>query len=135
MKVNKCKRLTLFDLLGCMGIVLWVLTIFLRETPVVHNHRVNLWLGVAPNFGVALLLPALIATYYHAAFKRALTRQRFLLGMTVIFTGLVLSEVAHDVFLNSRFDGWDLVASAVGLAIMVLVSSKTNEFNQANDPA
>jgi len=50
--------------LGFLGVILWVLVIFLRETPIVHYPSTNIWLGIAPYFGVALLLPMLLANYY-----------------------------------------------------------------------
>jgi hypothetical protein len=128
MKVVEQKSLTLFNVLGLLGVILWVSVIFLRETPVVHNPSINFWLGIAPNFGVALLLPMLLANYYLVVFKRALTHRLFLYGLAIIFAALFLSEVVHDIFLNSRFDVWDLVASLVALIIMALVSGKTKPF-------
>jgi hypothetical protein len=114
--------------LGFVGVILWVLVIFLREMPIVHHPSANIWLGIAPNLGVALLLPMLLANYYPVVSKRGLTRQHFLNGLAVIFTVLLLSEVVHDIFLNSRFDIWDLAASLVALVIMALVASKTKCF-------
>ena len=122
------KSLALFNLLGFLGVILWVWVIFLRETPIVHHPSANIWLGIASNFGVALLPPMLLANYYPVVFKRGLTRQSFLNGLAVIFTALLLSEVVHDIFLNSRFDIWDLAASLVALVIMALVASKTRLF-------
>lgn len=133
MRPNQQKNLNPVNLLGLFGVLLWVLTIFLRETPAVHNPGFHLWLGIAPNFGAALLLPALLNIYYPVVFKRALTRQHFLEGLGIIFTGLVVSEVVHEIFLGSRFDLWDLAASLVGLMIMTWVSGKTKEFHPARD--
>jgi hypothetical protein len=129
------KSLTLFNILGLLGILLWALTIFLRETPVAHHPGINFWLGIAPNFGVALLLPMLLVNYYPVVFKKALTRQFFLYGLVIMLTVLFLSEVVHDIFLNSRFDVWDMVASLVALMIMALVSGKTNHFRLENNHA
>jgi hypothetical protein len=64
MKAVVLKSLALFNLLVFLGVILWVLVIFLRETPIVHHPSTNFWLGIAPNFGVALLLPMLLASYY-----------------------------------------------------------------------
>jgi hypothetical protein len=133
--VVKQKSLTLFNVLGLLGAFLWVLIIFLRETPVAHHPGINFWLGIAPNFGVTLLLPMLIASYHPVVFERALTRRHFLHGMVTIFAVLLLSEVVHEIFLNSRFDIWDLVASLVGLSIMALVSGKTIILEQETDYA
>jgi len=129
MSIGEQKSLTLFNILGLLGVLLWVLTIFLREMPVAHNPGINFWLGIAPNFGVALLLPMLLVNYYPVVFKRALTRRFFLYGLAILFTALVFSEVVHDIFLNSKFDIWDLVASLVALVIMVVASDKAKSLN------
>jgi hypothetical protein len=121
--------------LGLSGVILWVALIFLREMPIVHHPSANIWLGIAPNFGVALLLPMLLANYYPVVFKRRFTRQIFLDGLAVIFTVLLLSEVVHDIFLNSGFDIWDLAASLVALVIMVLFARKRNSMKKENNNA
>jgi mannose/fructose/N-acetylgalactosamine-specific phosphotransferase system component IIC len=128
MKAMDQKSLALFNLLGFLGVILWVLVIFLRETPVAHDPCLNICLGIAPNFGVALLLPMLLANYYPVIFKRGFSWKVFRNGLAIIFAALLLSEVVHDRFLNSRFDIWDLAASLVALAIMALVARKTKLF-------
>lgn len=125
MNLGEQKNMSLFNVLGLSCALLWVLAIFLREMPVAHNPGINFWLGIAPNFGVALLLPMLLVNYYPVVFQRALTRRFFLYGLAIMFTGLLLSEIVHDIFLNSKFDIWDLVASLMALLIMALVSGKT----------
>jgi hypothetical protein len=121
-------RISFFNLLGLLGAIPWGLAIYLRETPIVHYPSTNIWLGIAPNFGVALVLPMLLANYYPMLFKKGLSWMAFRNGLVVIFIALLLSEVVHDIFLNSRFDIWDLAASLVALMIMALVASKTRLF-------
>lgn len=106
------------NIMGLLGVSLWVLTIFLRETSVINNPAFHFWLGIAPNFGVGLLLPMLLVQYYSATFKKTLTYKQFLVGLAVIFAALFMSEVVHALFLNSGFDIFDLLASLVALSIM-----------------
>jgi hypothetical protein len=63
-------RISFFNLLGLLGAIPWGLAIYLRETPIVHYPSANIWLGIAPNFGVALVLPMLLANYYPMLYKK-----------------------------------------------------------------
>ena len=120
----KKNRLIMINFIGLFGVFLWVFTIFLRETSLVQDSRINFLLGITPNFGVALLIPMLLINYFPIVFKKAITHRNFLCGMGIIFTTLFFSEVVHDLFLNSPLDIWDLVASSVAIIIMALISGK-----------
>lgn len=112
------KGTTWLKVLGFLGFGLWALTIFLRGTAVVQHDTVNFLLGIAPNFGAALVLPMMAVIYYPIAFKRELSVATFRYSLVAIFLFLFLSEVVHDLFLNSRFDPYDLVASLIALGIV-----------------
>lgn len=107
-----------FNIMGLLGVSLWVLTIFLRETSAIDNPNLQFWLGIAPNFGVGLLLPMLFVNFYPVVFKKELTYRLFLYGLGMIFAALFMSEVVHALFLDSGFDIFDLLASLIALGIM-----------------
>lgn len=46
------KRITIIDVLGLIGALLWALPIFLRATVLMQNEIISFLLGIAPNFGV-----------------------------------------------------------------------------------
>lgn len=121
MMIVQKNRFSLFNLLGLLGVFLWVTVIFFREAPGIDYPGIRFWLGIAPNFGAALLLPVLFANYFPVLFKRPLTRLHFSYGLAGVFAALFFSEVIHAVFLNSMFDIWDLAASLIGLVIMGLI--------------
>lgn len=112
------KKSKLPDVVGLLGVSLWVLTIFLRETPVIDNPNLQFWLGIAPNFGVGLLLPMLLVNFYPVLFKKDLNYTQFLYGLGLIFAALLMSEIVHALFLNSGFDVFDLLVSLLALGIM-----------------
>ncbi len=85
-----------------------------------QNEIISFLLGIAPNFGVGLLLPMFTVRYYPALFKKDITFKNFILVLITIFLILIVSEVVHDTFFNSRFDLYDLIASLTALGVMSL---------------
>lgn len=114
------KKTTLIDVLGLIGALLWALTIFLRGTVLMQNEIISFLLGIAPNFGVGLLLPMFTVIYYPILFKKDITFKKFIIILIAIFLLLFVSEVVHDKFLNSRFDFYDMIASLIALGVMIL---------------
>ena len=89
-----------------------------------QNEIISFLLGIAPNFGVGLLLPMIAVIYCPILFKKDITFRKFMLILIVIYLLLFISEVLHDKFLNSRFDFYDMIvsmiASMIALVIMIL---------------
>jgi cation transport ATPase len=118
------KKITRINVLGLIGALLWALAIFLRETTLMQNEIISFLLGIAPNFGVGLLLPMFTVIYYPILFKKDITFKKFILILIAIFLLLFVSEVVHDKFLNSRFDFYDMIASLIALGVMILSYNK-----------
>ena len=114
------KKVSLINALGLVGCFLWVLAIFLRENSIMQNEIASFLLGVAPNFGVGLLIPMLVIRCFEVTLKKEVTCKSFILILIGIYGLLLMSEIIHDKFLNSRFDILDMVASLVALGIMLL---------------
>ena len=121
LEIKKKKRITLIDVLGLIGALLWPLTIFLRGTVLMQNGSISFLLGIAPNFSVGLLLPMFTVIYYPIIFKKDITFRKFILILIAIFLLLFVSEVVHDKFLNSRFDFYDMISSLIALGVMTLL--------------
>lgn len=113
-------KITLIDVLGLIGALLWTLAIFLRGTVLIQNEIISFLLGIAPNFGVGLLLPMLTMRYYPILLKKDITFKKFILILIAIFLLLFVSEVVHDKFLNSRVDFYDMIASLIAFGVMIL---------------
>lgn len=114
------KSITIIEILGLIGAVLWTLTIFLRGTSIMQNEIINFLLGIAPNFGAGLLLPMFTVIYYPIIFKKDITFKKFILILIAIYFLLFMSEVVHDKFLNSKFDFYDMISSLIALGIMTV---------------
>jgi hypothetical protein len=115
----KKNEFPIFNLLGLLGSALWAMTIFLREAEMALSGSVRFLMGIAPNFAVGLLIPALLVIGYPSLFKKDLALRTFVLLLLGSYTLIFTSEVIHDVFLGSRFDPLDMAASLVGFIIMV----------------
>lgn len=113
-------KITLIDVLGLIGALLWTLAIFLRGTVLIQNEIISFLLGIAPNFGAGLLLPMLTVRYYPILLKKDITFKKFILILIAIFLLLFVSEVVHDKFLNSRVDFYDMIASLIAFGVMIL---------------
>lgn len=113
-------KITLIDVLGLIGALLWTLAIFLRGTVLIQNEIISFLLGIAPNFGAGLLLPMLTMRYYPILLKKDITFKKFILILIAIFLLLFVSEVVHDKFLNSRVDFYDMIASLIAFGVMIL---------------
>lgn len=118
--IIKKKNITFIDVLSLIGGLLWVSAIFLRGTDIMQNEIVGFLIGIAPNFGVGLMLPAFALIYYPIIFKKNITFNKFILILIAIYILLFVSELVHDKFLNSRFDLYDMTASLIALGIMAL---------------
>jgi hypothetical protein len=118
MAVGEQRKSVLPDTVGLLGTFLWAMTLFLRETPVIHDPNSHFWLSIAPNFSVALLSPMLLVNFYPILFKKNLTYRLFLYGLVLIFVALLMAEIVHTLFLGSGFDIFDLLASLAALTIM-----------------
>lgn len=120
LEITEKKSITLIDVLGLIGALLWTLTLFLRGTAIMQNEIISFLLGIAPNFGVGLLLPMFTVIYYPILFKKDITFKKFIFILIAIYLLLFVSEVVHDKFLNRRFDFYDMIASLIALGVMTL---------------
>lgn len=109
-----------------IGVLLWAATVFLRETSLIHVPIIRSLLGVAPNFGAVW---GAFGLTYTTVFPVILKRKfdfRYSVPLLVLIVSLLLvSEIIHDVFLNSPFDGWDMVTSLVAAALLWMGLSLT----------
>lgn len=111
----------LTKILGVIGAMLWVLTIFIRDSNIALNETTAFMLGVAPNLGVGLLFPMLAKELYSVVFKKQLSCKQFVFILIGGYIALLLSEVIHDKFLNSPFDIYDIISSFIAFGIFFLL--------------
>ncbi|SKC61651.1 hypothetical protein [Maledivibacter halophilus] len=117
----KNRKMRLTKILGLIGAMVWMLTIFIRDSNIELNGTIAFMIGVAPNFGVGLLLPMLAKEIYSVVFKKQISCKQFVFILIGGYIALLLSEVIHDKFLNSPFDIYDMISSFIAFGIFFLL--------------
>nr|WP_307990605.1 hypothetical protein [uncultured Niameybacter sp.] len=108
--------------IGILGMLIWALAGFLRDTWVASIPVVNFILGIAPNFGALWGFASLVEYNYPILFKKEFTFRLAVISVMGIFLLALLSEIIHDVFLGSPFDIYDMIATFITADIYVLLS-------------
>lgn len=117
---KRTKKYTITTVFGVIGILSWLLTLLLRERSWNGMEIMQFLLGVMPNISACWLLlwfgeNSVMKKGKMFTFKVATTLS------VVIFLLAVVSEMVHDVFLNSPFDKNDIIATM--LAVVVYLTS------------
>ena len=111
----------IYTVLSLIGIAIWSATIFLRDTSLMDYDIIKRILWVAPNFGAVWAGVGLTYILYPYIFKKEFNTKKTTILVGVIFAILLASEIMHHFFLNSPFDIWDMFASAVASAIVLII--------------
>ena len=107
------KKHTITSVFGIIGILSWTITIFFREISI-DNTSINFLLGVMPNLSAAwafIWLGEIIVNKKNIDFKFKIASAISVL----IFLLSIISEVIHDLFLNSSFDIYDLISTVISI--------------------
>jgi hypothetical protein len=113
-------------IISIAGVVLFaVVKFYLRELNI-QNDLILFALGIYPNLLAGLMIPMLFLFRYHQlAIDKVRTFDRsvkFIMLATLIF--LIFEEYRPTFGSSKIFDYWDIVFSAVGLAIFYMVYKK-----------
>ena len=114
------KKYTVTSVFGIIGIISWAITILLRETSLVNIDIINFKLGVMPNISAAWFFIWMVEIIYEKI-KKDFTFKISIKVSGIIFLMAVLSEVVHDMFLNSPFDIFDIMATILAIALYLIV--------------
>lgn len=148
-------KITLIRILGIIGALIWALTILLRDVGIINNGFIKFLLGIAPNFAVGLLIPALIIICYPIIFKREILFKEFILMLAGIAVSNLLSAVTSGLMvinsdvLDITFSwllgslsgrGWGAVGmilpySIIALTLAIIISPKVNLFGLGDELA
>ena len=112
------KKYNITSILGIIGMVTWTITIFLRELSLT-NINISFILGIMPNISATWLFIwmgeiTVNRKNIHFNFKVAS------ITSWLIFLFAIISEIIHDIFLNSSFDIYDIIATLVSIIIYLV---------------
>lgn len=114
------KKYTVTSVFGIIGIISWAITILLRETNLINIDIINFKLGVMPNIGAEWFFIWMVEIIYEKI-KKDFTFKIAIKVSGVIFLMAVLSEVVHDMFLNSPFDIFDIIATILAITFYLII--------------
>lgn len=113
------KKFDTTSFFGIVGILSWTLTNFLRETTLNSVEIFNFILGIMPNISAAYFFIWVGKIIFDRLNKN------FTLKVSVITSGLIflfaiISEIIHDLFLNSPFDMYDIIATISAITLYLI---------------
>lgn len=112
------KKYNITSILGIIGIVTWTITIFLRELSL-NNIYISFILGIMPNISATWLfiwMGEIIVNRKNIHFNFKVAS----ITSWLIFLFAIISEIIHDIFLNSSFDIYDIIATLVSIIIYLV---------------
>lgn len=121
------RKQSITSIFGIVGIVSWSITIFLREEAI-NSAYLNFILGVMPNISAAwffIWVGEIISNIkkYNFNFKIASRISG------VIFILALISEIIHDLFLNSPFDIYDIIGTVLSIILYLVTFYFFNNLN------
>ena len=117
-------KFTTTYIIGVIGIVTWALTIFLRGTQLSTVNSIAFILGVMPNISATWLF-IWIAEFICEKLSKVFTVKKSIMSCSAILILAFISEIVHDLFLNSSFDINDILATICAIAIYLIVIKVT----------
>lgn len=115
------------ETMGYLGILIWVSVIVLRGLHLSTNATYQFFLGILPNVGAAWLMTMLGKWFILFVLKQRLTIAKHVLLCTGVFILALASEIFHDLFLNSPFDPYDILVTAVAQLLILLLPILTKD--------
>ena len=126
------KKLTITSVFGIIGILSWTLTILLRETTVNGVETVNFILGIMPNVSATWFF-IWIGEIIVNRLKNSFTLKISVIASGLIFLFAIISEIAHDLFLNSTFDMYDIIGTISAIALYLATFYITKNRKNINE--
>lgn len=115
------KRITITSIFGIVGILFWALTILLRETSLNSVGIVNFILGIMPNISATwffIWMEEVIINRLNKDFNFKILS----IIAILIFIFAIISEIIHDIFLNSPFDIYDIMVTILAITLYLIIS-------------
>lgn len=118
------KKITSAYIMGIIGVVTWGLTVLLRGMLLSNINIIGFILGVMPNISATWVF-IWIAEFICEKASKVFTVKISIMSCGVILILAFISEIVHDLFLNSSFDINDMLATICAIAIYLIVIKVT----------
>lgn len=117
-------KFTTTYIIGVIGIVTWALSIFLRGTQLSTVNSIAFILGIMPNISATWVF-IWIAEFICEKLSKVFTFKISIISCGAILILAFISEIVHDLFLNSPFDVNDMIATICAIAVYFIVIKVT----------
>ncbi|NLL29552.1 MAG: hypothetical protein GX258_00540 [Clostridiales bacterium] len=114
------KKPTLTAVFGIIGGFSWTIAYLLRETAINNIEQVNFILGVMPNIAAAWFFIWMAENIFERSNKEFTLKASAIASGVIFILGLI-SEVIHDLFLDSPFDIFDMIATTCAIIVYLSV--------------
>lgn len=108
------KKYTITHIFGIIGVLFWSGTVLLREMLLSDSGVINFILGIMPNISASWVF-IWIGEKLINKVNRDFTFKTASIISGVIFLLALISEIIHEMFLNSPFDVNDIIATIVAI--------------------
>ena len=108
------KKYTITHIFGIIGVLFWSGTVLLREMLLSDSGVINFILGIMPNISASWVF-IWIGEKLINKVNREFTFKTASIISGVIFLLALISEIIHEMFLNSPFDVNDIIATIVAI--------------------
>lgn len=115
------------EIMGFIGIVLWIAVTFLRGYAISDNSIYLFLRGIVPNLGAAWAATMFGKWIILYVFKQKITIRIYFYLCAGIFALALISETVHDLFLNSPFDFYDIIITAIAQILMFSIPIATKD--------
>ena len=118
------------EIFGYLGLLIWVVVIFIRGYDFSDNDLFLFLRGILPNLGAAWAATMFGKWIITTMGQKKVTIKSYLLLCVGIFLLALGSEVVHDIFFNSPFDIYDIFITILAQTciFIVLVFTKDDCF-------
>ena len=108
------KKYTITHIFGIIGVLFWSGTVLLREMLLSDSGVINFILGIMPNISASWVFMWIGEKLINKE-SRDFTFKAASIVSGVIFLFALISEIIHEMFLNSPFDVNDIIATIVAI--------------------
>ena len=108
------KKYTITHIFGIIGVLFWSGSVLLREMLLSDSGVINFILGIMPNISASWVF-IWIGEKLINKVNRDFTFKTASIISGVIFLLALISEIIHEMFLNSPFDVNDIIATIVAI--------------------
>jgi hypothetical protein len=115
------------EILGYIGLGIWVAVVFLREYGLLNNDLYLFFLSILPNLGAAWLVTMIGKWLVVLNWKQDYSVKKHLVVCISVVVLALVSEIIHDLFLKSPFDKYDILLTAVAQVFIFFLPIKMND--------